>query len=132
MPETQGRSAAGVSHMSSGHASPTTAIAAPPASSGRTLRLTHSHASTMPGSTSSAAAIFASKPRPTMTPDHTSHFVRPSSSPRTANHTAAVTQSTSSASGLLWREIATVIGVSASTRPAAKAAPRPNGRRTRA
>ena len=34
-------------------------------------------------------------------------------------------QSTSSASGLLWREIATVIGVSASVRPAANAAARP-------
>ena len=37
-------------------------------------------------------------------------------------------QSTSSASGLLWREIATVIGVSASVRPAANAAARPKRR----
>ena len=39
--------------------------------------------------------------------------------------------STSSASGLLWREIATVIGVSASARPATKPPTRPNRRRTR-
>ena len=32
--------------------------------------------------------------------------------PRTTNHSAATEHSTSSASGLLWREIATVIGVS--------------------
>ena len=42
----------------------------------------------------------------------TSQRVRPSSSARTAHHSAATQHSTSSASGLLWREIATVIGVS--------------------
>ena len=136
MPDTHGRSAAGVSHISSGQASPTTLIAAPPASSWRTAAprprgATHSHAAAIPGTTSRAAAIFASKPSPTHTPDSTSQRVRPSSSPRTRHHTAAVEHSTSSASGLLWREIATVTGVSARTRPAAKPAPRPKRRRTR-
>ncbi len=57
--------------------------------------------------------------------------MRPSSSARTTNHSAATQHRMSSASGLLWREIATVIGVVASTRPATKPAARPNRRRTR-
>ena len=55
----------------------------------------------------------------------TSQRVRPSSSARTSAHSAPVQHRISSASGLLWREIATVIGVSASTRPATKPARRP-------
>ena len=47
------------------------------------------------------------------------------------HHSAATQHSTSSASGLLWREIATVIGVSASTSPAANPAARPNGAASR-
>ena len=42
----------------------------------------------MPGTTSSAAAIFASKPRPTQTPARTSQRVRPSCSARTVAHSA--------------------------------------------
>ena len=136
MPEIHGREEAGVSHMSIGHASPTTAIATPPVSSWRTATsrprgATQRYAATSAGSTSSAAPILVSKPRPTITPAHTSQRVRPSSSARTVNHSAAVEHSTTSASGLLWREIATVIGVSASTRPATKPAGRPKTRRVR-
>ena len=40
-------------------------------------------------------------------------------------------RATSSASGLLWRQMATLIGVSASTSPAVNAAARPKRRRTR-
>ena len=125
-----------MSAISSGHAPPTATIATPPSAScftrcSRPSGAAHSHASARPGTTISAAAIFVSKPRPIITPHHTSHLVRPSASPRTRNHSAAVAHSTSRASGLLWREIATVIGVSASARPPAKPAARPNGRRTR-
>ena len=136
VPETQGRSAAGVSHMSTGQASPTAVMAAPPASSCFTALIRprgaiQSQAATMPGTTKSAAAILASKPSPTATPASTSQRVRPSSSPRTTHHSAAVQQSTSSASGLLWRAIATVTGVSTSARPAMKPAARPKRRRVR-
>ena len=65
------------------------------------------------------------------TPHHTSQRVRPSSSARMANHSAATQQSTSSSSGLLWRDMATAIGVVASAIPAAKPAGRPKRRRVR-
>src|SRR4051794_23982259 len=68
----------------------------------------------MPGTTMNAAAIFVSKPSPTQTPASSSQRARPSSSPRTTSDRAATAQRTSSASGLLCREIATAIGVVAS------------------
>ena len=105
VPEIQGRSDAGVSHISIGQARPTTVIAAPPAAAaGRTdapRGANHSHAAAIAGTTSSAAAILVSKPRPTATPARTSQRVRPSSNARTIAHTAAAQHSTSSASGLL-------------------------------
>ncbi len=136
MPETHGRLEAGVSRTSSGHAAPTAIIAAPPARSWRIAVFqpagaAHSQASARPGTTISAAAIFVSKPRPTATPARTIQRVRPSSKARTMHHSAATQHSTSSASGLLWREIATVIGVVARTSPATKPAARPKRRRTR-
>ena len=136
MPDTHGRSAAGVSATSSGHAPPTATIAAPPASSWRSATsrprgAIHSQAATIPGTTSSAAAILVSKPRPTQTPASTIQRVRPSCSPRTVAHRAPTQQRISSASGLLWREIATAIGVVASARPATKPAGRPHRRRVR-
>ncbi len=137
-PPTHGREAAGVSHTSTGQASPTTAIAIPPSVSWRAASkrprprgAIHSQASAIPGTTSSAAPIFVSKPSPTATPESTIHFVRPSCRPRTRSQIAATEQSTSSASGLLWREIATVTGVSTSARPPTKPAVRPKKRRTR-
>src|SRR3954462_14930330 len=105
VPETHGRSAAGVSQTSTGQASPTIAIDAPPASSGSGLRVTHSHAAAMPGTTSSAAPILVSKPRPTHTPANTSQRVLVVSSARTVHHNAPTEHRTRSASGLLWREI---------------------------
>ncbi len=134
VPEIQGLSDAGVNHTSTGHASPTTVMAAPASPSWRTATMRprgaiHSHAAASAGTTSSAAPILASNPSPTHTPDSTSQRVRPSSNPRIRNQTAAVTHSTSSASGLLWREIATAVGVSASASPAPKPAARPNRRR---
>ena len=136
MPETHGRELAGVSHTSTGHARLTTAIASPPASSCRTRVRpppgpAHSHAAASPGTMISAAAILVSNPSPIATPASTIQRVRPSASPRTTHHSAATQHSTSSASGLLWREIATLIGVSASTSPATKPAGRPNTRRVR-
>ncbi len=136
VPEIHGRSDVGVSHISIGHAPPTTTIAAPPhanalAAAMRPRGAIHSHAATIPGTTSSAAPIFVSKPRPTATPAPTIQRVRPSCSARTVNHSAATTHSASNASGLLWREIATVTGVTASTSPATKPAGRPHRRRVR-
>ena len=114
VPEIHGRSAAGVSSTSAGHAPPTSTIAAPPASSWRsacepprragrpTARRPRS-----PGTTTSATPIFVSKPRPTHDAARApaSACGRPRA-PRTANHSAATQHRTSSASGLLWREIA--------------------------
>ena len=135
VPEIHGRSAAGVNHTNTGHASPTTAVATPPHSScltavTRPRGATQKYASASAGSTSRPVPIFVSKPAPTITPAQTNHLVLPSSAARTVNHSAAVEHSTTSASGLLWREIATAIGVSASTRPAAKPPARPKTRRT--
>src|SRR5688500_16378093 len=70
VPDTHGRSAAGVSQTTTGHASATAVIAAPPASSCRTAAsrprgAIHSHAAAIPGTTIRAAAILASNPRPT-------------------------------------------------------------------
>ena len=136
VPEIHGRLDAGVSIISSGQAPPTTTIAAPPASSWRIAvrrprGATHSHAATIAGTTRRAAPIFVSKPRPTHTPARTIQRVRPSCRARTRHHRAPTQHSASSASGLLWREIATVIGVTASTSPATKPAVRPHRRRVR-
>ena len=84
----------------------------------------------MPGTTS-ATRILVSKPSPTQTPASTSQRVRPRSRPRTAHHSAATQHSASSASGLLWRETATEIGVTASASPPMKPPTRPKRRRTR-
>ena len=132
VPDTHGRPADGVRASSSGQAAPT-ATAAPvnaatwPMAARSPRGAIQRYAATMPGTTISATAILVSKPRPTATPLSTSQRVRPSSSARTQNHTAATEHSTSSASGLLWRETATAIGVSASTSPATVPAARPNG-----
>ena len=106
VPEIHGRLDAGVSIISSGHAPPTTTIAAPPASSWRIAMrrprgAIHIHAATIAGTTSRAAPIFVSKPSPTHTPARTIQRVRPSCSARTRHHRAPTQQSASSASGLL-------------------------------
>ena len=136
VPEIHGRSAAGVSVTSSGHAPATAAIAAPPASSRRIRdhsdpRAAHSHAAAIPGTISNATPIFVSNPRPTHTPLSTSHRVRPVSIARNAAHSAATADRISSSSGLLCRATATVTGVVASTIPATNPETRPNRRATR-
>ena len=133
VPEIHGRDDAGVSAISSGHAPPATTIASPPPSSPRTRSrgAAHSQATASAGTTSSAAPILVSKPSPTNTPASTIQRTRPSSSARTTAHSAPTTHRTSSASGLLWRETATAIGVSASTAPATNPPARPKRRRER-
>src|SRR4051794_15845218 len=130
VPEIHGRADAGVRATITGQNAPATSIAAPPAANPRQrLRgAAHSHATVSAGTTSSAAPILASKPSPTQAPATTGQRTRPSSSPRTMAHSAPTTQSTSSASGLLWRATATEIGVSASTAPPANPPPRPKRR----
>ena len=61
-----------------------------------------------------------------------SHLVRPFSIAWTSAYAAAVINSTSSASGLLNRNISTATGVSASTIPAMSPAEGPNQRLTAA
>jgi hypothetical protein len=72
----------------------------------------------------------ARKPKPTKTPAQSSHLVRPVSIAREVAHAPAIISSTSSASGLLKRNISTATGVSASTAPAIRPAAGPNQRFT--
>jgi hypothetical protein len=142
VPEIHGRSAAGVSHISTGQARPNTARVAPPQSicrtqarfprrpSERSYRV-QAQASVKAGTSISATPIFVSKPRPMNTPVHTIHVVRCVSSARRKHQVAATDSSTNSSSGLLWRLMATIVGVVQSTRPAANPATRPKRRRTR-
>ena len=139
VPEIQGRSAAGVSHTSSGPrqsdrdhrraAGEQLAQRVKPVP--RAAGAIHSQAAAIPGTTISATPIFVSNPSPTATPHSTSHLVRPVSSARSANQSAATEQRTSSSSGLLWLTTATITGVVANARPATNPAGRPNRRRVR-
>lgn len=63
-------------------------------------------------------------------PHNTIHRVCPSCSARSSAHTAAMSRNTSSASGLLKRNINVATGVSASTAPAIKPAGGPKCFRT--
>ncbi|SLC69461.1 Uncharacterised protein [Mycobacteroides abscessus subsp. massiliense] len=65
-----------------------------------------------------------------MMPHSTIQRVLPSASARVKAHTAAMSRNTSSASGLLKRNIKVATGVSASTAPAMRAAPDPKCFRT--
>jgi hypothetical protein len=75
-------------------------------------------------------SILVMNARPTSRPHQTRCFVRPDSSARTRRYAAPTINSTSSASGLLTRPIATVTGMIASAVPAARAAADPKTRRT--
>ena len=106
VPETHGRSAAGVSATSSGHAPPTATIAAPPASSWRSATsrprgATHSHAAAIAGHDHQRRRHL----RLEAEPDHDARQHDPAQAPvlqaRTTNHSAAAQHSISSASGLL-------------------------------
>src|SRR3984957_9914540 len=85
-----------------------------------------------PGTTRKACSILARNANPISTPQKTSQRVRPFSTARTSAYAAAVINSTSSASGLLNRNIRAATGVSASTSPAISPAGGPNHRRTAA
>src|SRR3954452_19336411 len=88
------------------------------------------YASANAGTTSSAWSILARKPNPTNAPASASHLVDPFSIARVVAHAPATIISTSSASGLLNRNISTAIGVSASVAPAIRPATGPNQRLT--
>ena len=112
VPEIHGPVGAGVSHTAPARRARPTAIAAPPASSCRpaasaAARRDPQPRARSPGTTISAAAILASKPSPTPR-----RRARASACARPRARAPATTarrrsSSTSSASGLLWREIAT-------------------------
>ncbi len=70
------------------------------------------------------------KPKPTSTPVSTIHRVLAVSTARTVAYAAATSRNTSSASGLLNRNISVATGVSASTAPASRPAAGPYQRRT--
>ena len=129
-----GRSPAGHSVTSSTH-HPALTITAPAATARPSKRVRcapASHASPNAGSTRNACIIFVRNPNPTHAPASTSHRMRPSSIARTVAYALAVSSSTSSASGLLNRNISTATGVSASTTPASSAAASPATRFTAA
>ncbi len=108
-----------------GHAPPTSTIAAPPDE-----QLAQRVQRAAPGAARATARRRRCRARPparrpsssrsrarrTRPQDEPARARRPSSA-RTAHHSAATQHSTSSASGLLWREIATVIGVSREREP---------------
>ena len=79
-----------------------------------------------------AWAILARNANPMNTPASSSHRVPARSIARTVAYAAATISSTSSASGLLNRNISAATGVSASTAPAIRAGTQPATRRTAA
>src|SRR5580698_2318109 len=136
-PPKYGRSAAGVSCAASTHQpAPTTTPSAPSSSCHTRFNNrggpAHRYATANPGSTRNACSSLVRNANPSSTPHSTSHRVRPSSTARTSAYAATSISSTSSESGLLYRNISTATGVSASTRPATRPAPTPNQRRTAA
>src|ERR1700761_3613663 len=88
--------------------------------------------SATPGTTGKACSILVRNANPISTPHSTSQRDRPFSSARTMAYAAIVSSSTSSASGLLNRNISAATGVSARVRPAISPAAGPNQRRTAA
>src|SRR6201997_4177110 len=92
----------------------------------------HRYAIPNAGSTRNACAILVRNPNPSSTPAKTSHRVRSRSIARCMQYAEVVISSTSSASGLLNRNISAAAGVSAGPAPATRPAPGPNHRRTAA
>src|SRR4051812_11208243 len=136
VPDTHGRSAAGVSRTRSGHAAPTATIAAPPAASWRTAATrprgaTHSprrrqrrldeqrrgHLRLEPEADGHAGEHEPARP-PVLERAHD----EPQRRDRAQDQERV---------GLLWREMATVIGVAASRGPARNPAAGRNRRRVR-
>ena len=125
----------GQSETASGHAALTATIAAPATSSPRTRASSRggpasAYAAASAGTTIQPCSIFVMNARPTTAPAHARCLVRPDSIARSVNHADATSRSTSSASGLFTRAIATVTGVSASAAAASRPAAGPKARRT--
>ena len=134
-PSIIGREAAGHSATIATHQPALTIIAIPPASSCTTRRRMVTGAATRytsanPGTTRNACIIFARKANPISVPTPTIQRVEPPSSARTRQYADATSRQTSSASGLLKRNIKAATGVTASTAPARSPAPEPNHRFT--
>ncbi len=134
-PPMYGRDAAGHSSMMAIH-QPADTSSAPHAAvschtrfhheTGAAIRYTRPNA----GTTRSAWSILARKPNPTVEKATTNHQVLPRSSARIMAYAPTTRSSTSSASGLLNRNISAATGVSASTAPASRADAAENQRRT--
>ncbi len=90
------------------------------------------NASARPGTTRKACNIFVRKAKPSAEPASAIHLVLPVSVARTTKYAAATINRTSSASGLLNRNISAATGVSARAAPAIRPAPGPLTRRTAA
>src|ERR1700722_14942841 len=84
------------------------------------------------GSTGNACIIFARNAKPIIVPAASSHRVEPRSTARTTQYAPATISITSSASGLLKRNINAATGVAASSSPDSSPAPAPNQRLTAA
>ena len=105
------------------HQPAATAITAPAASRCPIRRRTVAGAATRytrakAGTTRNACSILAKKPSPTQPPATSSHRRPPGSRERTIAYAPSVSSSTSSASGLLNRNISAATGVVAGTSPA--------------
>ena len=90
------------------------------------------NASASPGTTRKACSILVRNAKPSAQPANAIHRVLAVSVARTTQYAAATSSSTSSASGLLNRNINAATGVSASAAPAIRPAPGPLTRRTAA
>ncbi len=130
-----GRAEAGISSTTATHQPPATTIARVPYSSwsqrrpqpvGAVNRYTRAKA----GSTRNACRVLVRNARPNITPTNTSQRVEAVSVARTVPYAASVSSSTSSASGLLKRNISAATGVSASAAPATRPPSAENRRRT--
>src|ERR1700677_1615156 len=136
-PPKYGRSAAGVSWAASTHHPAPTTMPTPASTSCHSRRPhpagpAHRYATANPGATRKACSILARNANPSSSPHRNSHRLRPFSTARTSAYAANVISSTSSASGLLNRNISAATGVSASTAPAISPATGPDQRRTAA
>ena len=132
-----GRSAAGHRSTVATHQPAATTRANPAATSWRTRRqnpvgAATRYASASAGTTISACPILVRNANPMSTPASSNHRVEAASIARTVAYPAATTSSTSSASGLLNRNISTATGVSAMAAPASSPALGPLTLRTAA
>jgi hypothetical protein len=130
-----GRHAAGTSSTIATHQPAAATIARPARSRSRIRRTIPTGAATRyvsanAGTTRNACSILVRKPKPTSAPTATIQRTRPLSTARTVAYAPSTSSSTSSASGLLNRNISTPTGVSAMTTPASRPAPAPYQRRT--